>query len=204
MARRDKRLGEAMARIGPVRRAISPDVFSSVVHSIVGQQISTAAQVTVWNRLTARFGAINASVIHAAGVEDLQSTGLSYRKVEYIKSFAQQVYEGEFDVESLRAASDEEVIARLSSLRGIGVWTAEMLMTFCLCRPDVLSYGDLAILRGLRMLYRHRDIDRVRFERYRKRYSPCATVAALYLWAIAGGALPELIDPAAAGKTERK
>jgi DNA-3-methyladenine glycosylase II len=72
-----------------------------------------------------------------------------------------------------------------------------MLLIFCLQRPDVMSFGDLAIRRGLRMLYRHRAIDRRLFDKYARRYSPCGTVASLYLWAIAGGAIPELRDHAA-------
>ena len=72
-----------------------------------------------------------------------------------------------------------------------------MILTFCMQRPNVVSFGDLAIQRGMRMLYRHRRIDRAKFERYRKRYSPYGTVASLYLWAIAGGAIPGLTDPAA-------
>ena len=72
-----------------------------------------------------------------------------------------------------------------------------MLMLFSLQRPDILSWGDLAIQRGLRMLYRHKEMPRERFERCRRRYSPYGSVASLYLWAIAGGALPELTDPAA-------
>ena len=74
-------------------------------------------------------------------------------------------------------------------------------MTFSMQRPDVISYGDFGIRRGLRMLYRHREITPERFARYRKRYSPYATVASLYLWAIAGGAIPELKDN---GEKEKK
>ena len=85
---------------------------------------------------------------------------------------------------------------QLARLPGVGVWTAEMLMTFSLQRPDVISYGDLAIQRGLRMLYRHRRVDRKLFDKYRRRYAPHATVASLYLWAVAGGAVPGLTDPA--------
>lgn len=84
----------------------------------------------------------------------------------------------------------------LSALDGIGVWTAEMLMTFSMQRPDIISFGDLAIHRGLRMLYHHRKITRDLFDKYKRRYSPYATVASLYLWAIAGGAIPELRDRA--------
>lgn len=196
LKRRDKRLGEVIDRIGKIRRGTDPDLFSSVVHHIVGQQISTAAQATVWARMTALLGAVTAETVRTAGLEELQSCGITFKKAAYIKEFAAKVACGDFDVDALRTQSDAEVVARLSALRGVGVWTAEMLMTFCLQRPDVVSFGDLAIQRGMRMLYHHRRIDRVRFERYRHRYSPYGTVAGLYLWAVAGGAVPELKDPA--------
>ncbi len=72
-----------------------------------------------------------------------------------------------------------------------------MLMLFSMQRADVLSFGDLAIQKGMRMLYRHREITKERFERYRKRYSPYGSVASIYLWEIAGGAIDGLTDPAA-------
>lgn len=120
---------------------------------------------------------------------------MTFKKADYILDFAEKVQGRTFDIEGLDRLTDTEVIKELSALKGIGVWTAEMIMTFCMQRPDVVSFGDLAIHRGMRMLYRHRKIDRAKFERYRKRYSPYGTVASLYLWAIAGGAIPELTDP---------
>ena len=123
--------------------------------------------------------------------------GTTWRKVDYILDFARKVDSGRFDVEAVRAMTDEDAVAALCSLKGIGTWTAEMILLFCLQRPDVLSYGDLAIQRGIRMLYRHKELPRERFERYRRRYSPYGSTASLYLWAIAGGAIPELTDPAA-------
>ena len=100
----------------------------------------------------------------------------------------------EFDIDRIEGLSDDEVIGELVKLKGVGVWTAEMLLLFCLERPDVLSYDDLAIQRGLRMVYHHRKIDRKLFEKYRRRFSPYGSVASLYLWAAAGGAVPELKD----------
>ncbi len=82
--------------------------------------------------------------------------------------------------------ADEEIIDVLSSLRGIGVWTAEMLLLFSLCRPDVVSWGDQAIRRGMMNLYGLKTLSREQFERYRRRYSPYGSVASLYLWAISG------------------
>lgn len=86
--------------------------------------------------------------------------------------FAQKVQNGEFDPEGIREKTDEEAIRELSALQGIGVWTAEMILLFCMQRPDVLSYSDLAIQRGLRMVYHHRKITRPLFEKYRRRFSP--------------------------------
>lgn len=99
--------------------------------------------------------------------------------------------------------SDEQAIQELAALKGIGVWTAEMILLFCLQRPDIFSYGDLAILRGLRMVYHHRKIDKKLFEKYRRKFSPYCSVASLYLWAVAGGAIPELKDYAPKNKESK-
>ena len=190
-------MAEVIDRIGHVERKVDTDLFSAVVHHIVGQQISTKAQETIWQRMLSALGEVNAETVLAAGVSKLQSLGMTFRKAGYITDFAEKVHTGAFDLEGIWQKSDEEAIRELSSLKGIGVWTAEMLLLFCLQRPNVFSYGDLAILRGMRMVYRHKEIDRARFERYRKRFSPYCSIASLYFWAVSGGALPELTDPAA-------
>ena len=105
-----------------------------------------------------------------------------------------RVHPGAFDLNAVERMNDEDAIRALSSLKGIGVWTAEMILLFCMQRPDIFSYDDLAIRRGLRMVYHHREIDRARFEKYRRRFSPYGSVASLYLWAVAGGAIPEMQD----------
>ena len=192
---RDRRLGDAIDKIGHINRAVDSDLFSSVVHHIIGQQISTTAQATLWKRLNEHLGSVTADAILSLGREELQAVGMTFKKADYILDFAEKVQSSIFDIKGLDKLTDEEVIKELSALKGIGVWTAEMIMTFCMQRPNVVSFGDLAIHRGMRMLYRHRKIDKAKFERYRKRYSPYGTVASLYLWAIAGGAIPELNDP---------
>ncbi len=197
LSRKDKRLASAMERIGPIQREVRPDLFDALMHSIVGQQIATKAQQTVWARLVLALGEVTPETIEGAETATLQGVGLSFRKVAYMKAAARKVLLGELDVEALRLMDDASLCATLCALDGVGVWTAEMLMLFSLQRPDVLSFGDLAILRGLRMLYRHREVSRDRFEIYRWRYSPYGSAASLYLWAIAGGALPDLSDPAA-------
>ncbi|MDO5116610.1 MAG: DNA-3-methyladenine glycosylase 2 family protein [Synergistaceae bacterium] len=197
LMKKDKKLGAAIRRIGHISRPVDSDLFSSVVRHIVAQQISAAAQETVWNRLLKAVGTVDAECLSLLGREKLQSIGITFKKADYILDFAQRVRNGAFDIDSLANMPDELAIKELSNLNGVGVWTAEMILIFCMRRPDIVSFGDLAVLRGMRMLYRRRQIDRPAFERYRKRYSPHGTVASLYLWAIAGGALPELTDPAA-------
>ena len=194
LKKKDKRMAEVIERIGHVERTVDTDLFSAVVHHIVGQQISTKAQETIWQRMLSALGAVNAETVLAAGVPKLQSLGMTFRKAEYITDFAEKVHTGVFDLEGIWRKSDDEAIRELSSLKGIGVWTAEMILLFCMQRPDVLSCDDLAIQRGLRMVYHHRKIDRRLFEKYRRRFSPYGSVASLYLWAVSGGAIPELRD----------
>ena len=86
------------------------------------------------------------------------------------------------DPDGLRELPDDEVIARLVALNGVGIWTAEMILIFSMERPDVVSWGDLAIRRGMMKLYGIGTLDRAAFDRYRKRYSPYGSVASLYLW----------------------
>jgi DNA-3-methyladenine glycosylase II len=190
----DAILGDAIDKIGHIERAIDTDLFSSVIHHIIGQQISTAAQKTIWERIKGKFGGITVDVINDASIDEIQAAGTTFRKAEYIKDFANKVKAGEFVLDGINDKTDREIIDQLSAVKGIGVWTAEMIMIFCLQRPDILSYNDLAIHRGLRMLYHHRNIDKKNFEKYRLRFSPYATVASLYLWAIAGGAVDGMKD----------
>lgn len=194
LKKKDKRLAKIIEQIGYIKRSTEADLFSSVVHHIIGQQISTKAQHTIWRRLEDNLGTVTAKTILAAGVPLLKSFGMTYKKAEYITDFASKVDQKQFIIEAIKDMSDQEAIEALVQLKGIGKWTAEMLLLFCLQRQNVFSYGDLAILRGIRMVYHHKEINKTRFERYRKRFSPYCSVASLYFWAVAGGAIPELKD----------
>lgn len=191
---KDKKLSEVIDQIGMIEREVDTDLFSAVVHHIIGQQISTKAQTTIWQRMKETLGEVNAETILSADISKLQSLGMTFRKAEYITDFARKVHEGVFDLETVAQMSDEAAIKELASLKGIGVWTAEMILLFCLQRPDIFSYDDLAIQRGLRMVYHHRKIDRKLFEKYRRRFSPYCSVASLYLWVVAGGAISGMRD----------
>ena len=191
---KDKRLSEVIDRVGHIDREVDPDLFVAVVHHIVGQQISTKAQATIWQRMCDGLGEINAETVLAAGEERLQSFGISFRKASYIMAFAHQVQSDEFDLDAVWHQPDDEAIRSLCRVKGIGVWTAEMILLFCMQRMDVFSFDDLAIQRGLRMVYHHKIISREQFERYRRRFSPYGSVASLYLWAVSGGAIPDMRD----------
>ena len=194
LSARDPRMAEVIRAVGHVRREVHPDLFAALANCIVGQQISTKAQTTIWNRMVEAFGAVTPETMAACSDEELQRVGISFRKAGYIKGAAERVLSGDVDLEGLRDLSDDEVRRALSSLPGVGVWTAEMLMTFSMQRPNILSWGDLAIQRGLRMVYHHRHITPALFAKYYRRYTPYATVASLYLWEVAGGAVPGLRD----------
>lgn len=194
LAKRDKRLGEVIGRIGHIERTVEPDLFVSLMNSIVGQQISTKAFHTVWERVTGMLGEVTPEAVAACDKDVLQGMGLSYRKVDYMQSSAQMILNREMDLDSLIDKDDSEVKRELCALKGVGEWTAEMLMLFSMQRQDILSYQDFGIQKGLRMIYHHKEISRERFERYRRRYSPYGSVASLYLWAVAGGAIEGMED----------
>lgn len=210
LKRKDKKMAWAIEQLGHIERNLDANLFAAVVRHIVGQQISSKAQATVWARLEEQLAPLSPATVDHTTAEKLQSMGMSLRKAEYIKDFAQKVVSGDFDLQAVAQMTDEEAIMALSSLKGIGRWTAEMILLFCLQRPDILSFDDLAIQRGLRMLYHHRKITRELFKKYQKRYRPYGSTAALYLWAIAGGAIEGMKDyaprkkAAVAKKTAKK
>lgn len=197
---KDKKLAEVIEKVGLIERETDPELFSALVHHIVGQQISTKAQATIWERIKNSFGSVTPERVLNASVDEIRSFGISLRKVEYIKDFAEKVHTGEFDIEAAEKMEDDELIKYLTTLKGVGVWTAEMILLFCLQRPNVFSFDDLAIQRGLRMVYHHRKIDRKLFEKYRRRFTPYCSVASLYLWAVSNGAIPEMRDYAPKNK----
>jgi DNA-3-methyladenine glycosylase II len=182
LKKRDKALGAAIERIGKVEFEVVPDLFAGLVKSIITQQISTKAALSIWKRMLGYFGEIKPETILCATTEDIQKCGLSMRKAVSIKDIARAQMQGDLNLSELRELPDEEVIRRLSSLSGIGVWTAEMLLIFSMERPDVVSWGDLGIRQGMMRLYGLQTLTREQFDEYRKRYSPYGSVASLYLW----------------------
>lgn len=197
LAARDRTLGRLMELVGPLGREGLPDPFMALIHAIAGQQISGAAHASVWRRLLAAFPRFTPEALAAASAEEVRACGLSSRKAASMREIARRAASGELDVAGLAGLDDEALCAALCELPGVGRWTAEMVMIFSLGRRDVLSLGDFGIRKGLRMLYKKRELPPAFLARVRKRYSPCASVASLYLWALAGGAGgPDYTDPA--------
>jgi DNA-3-methyladenine glycosylase II len=184
LTRRDKKLGAAIDRIGMIEREVTPDLFTALIKSIVAQQISSKAAQTVCGRLYDLLDEVTPSRVAAMDPQMIQKCGMTMKKAGYIKGVAEAALSGEIDLRSLHALPDDEVIKKLSSLNGIGVWTAEMMLIFSLGRPDVVSWGDLAIRRGMMSLYGLSKLTKDRFARYCGRYSPYGSAASLYLWAL--------------------
>ncbi len=190
LTQKDPVLGKAIQTIGMIRRPMTPDLFEALVSSIVSQQIAKKAYFTVWSRINELTGTITPEIIAGLDREVLKGCGLSYKKTDWIQTAAQMVKSGEISLEALPAMTDEEVTKTLVKLPGIGVWTAEMLMIFALGRPDILSYGDLAIRRGIMSLYGLTELPKSEFEVIRKRLSPYNSIASLYFWELSHEAKP--------------
>ena len=182
LCQKDEKMARLIEKAGHIHRDCETDLYASLIDSIVGQQISTAAHNTIRNRINEKFGILTPEKVMATPDEELKSVGISYRKVGYIKDFSSKVINGEIDIEALYTMSDEDAVKELVKVKGVGVWTAEMMLTFCLQRPDVLSYGDLAIRRGIMKLYGLEELSVEDFHRLTDKFSPYRTVAALYFW----------------------
>ncbi|MFA5712969.1 MAG: DNA-3-methyladenine glycosylase 2 family protein [Bacteroidales bacterium] len=185
LQRVDPLLGAVIKDIGAIKREVNPNLFEALLHTITGQQISTKAHITVWKRMVEGIGEITPHSIVETPLERLQQFGISFRKGEYIKLAAQKVYSKELDLETLTSLPDNEVIDTLTKVKGIGPWSAEMLLLFSMERPNILSWGDLAIHRGMQRLYSLPEIGREQFNRYHSLYTPYASVASLYIWEVA-------------------
>jgi DNA-3-methyladenine glycosylase II len=182
----DKTMEVLIEKLGHIERPVEPDLFGALVSSIISQQISTRAAETIKGRLLELIGQISSDSILGITIEELRACGLSGRKAEYIKNAALEIEEGSLDLNALKEMSDDEVISVLTSIKGIGIWTAEMLLIFSLQRRDVLSYLDLGIRRGIMRAYGFDELSREEFEKIRVKMSPYGSVASLYFWKLAG------------------
>ena len=180
----DPTLGSAMTRMGRAERVIIPDLFTALVYAIVGQLISVKAAHTIWERMQERIGEISPNNMAAFTADDIQQCGMTMKKAVTIQNISQTISQGELNLQKLYDLPDEAVIQKLIMLKGIGKWTAEMVLIHSMERRDVVSWGDIAIRRGMMKLYGLPAITKEQFEQYRLRYSPLGSIASIYLWAI--------------------
>ena len=159
------------------------DPFHTLARAIVGQQISVKAAQSVWNRFSDLVSVVSPEEVLGAKTKDLRACGLSGRKAEYISDLARRFADGLVQVHRWPGMSDEEVIADLVQVRGIGRWTAEMFLMFNLLRPDVFPLGDLGLRKGLELAYHGgRKVALKTLQRRGETLRPWRSLATWYLW----------------------
>jgi DNA-3-methyladenine glycosylase II len=168
------------------RRGRRPtDAYGALLRAIVGQQLSTKAARTIYERLTGLFGGRTPTPreLLDGDPELLRTAGLSRAKVAYLRDLAEKVEDGDLELERLAELPDEEVASQLIEVKGLGRWTVDMFLIFHLGRPDVLPVGDLGIRRATQLAYGLDELpDAATLERIAEPWRPHRSLASLYLW----------------------
>src|SRR3954464_4713115 len=183
LARRDPVMGGIMRAHPKIFLARRGEPFLTLARAIVGQQISVKAAQSVWDRLALCVGEVTPQGVLAKPRPQLRACGLSDRKTEYIADLAQHFADGAIHVHRWSQMSDEDIIAELVDVRGIGRWTAEMFLMFNLLRPDVFPLDDLGLQKGISVSYfKGRKVSLKRMKALGETWRPWRSVATWYLW----------------------
>jgi DNA-3-methyladenine glycosylase II len=171
-------------RVGPCRMQFSAAEFASLAEAIVYQQLNGKAAVTIFNRFAALAGdPLTPKGILKLSDAQLRSVGLSKQKSSYVKDLAEKTAAGLLDFTRLQELGDEDVIAHLTQVKGIGVWTAHMFLMFSLRRPDILPVGDYGVQMAMKKHYKKRKLPKAKeMEKIAKAWAPYRSVACWYLW----------------------
>jgi DNA-3-methyladenine glycosylase II len=180
----DPRWAAIIDEVGPCKIPLRPDRFGTLVRAIIGQQISTKAAASIDVRVRELAGEPHTpGALLLAGEAGLRSCGLSGVKARYVLNLAQAVHDGSVPLDEVHSWEDEAIVAALTSVKGIGPWTAEMFLIFALGRPDVLSPGDLGIRAGLKSFHELEELPNPKVCReLTESCRPYRTVAMWYLW----------------------
>jgi DNA-3-methyladenine glycosylase II len=180
----DLLLASIIERVGPCKMTYREPTFEALARAIVFQQLSTKAASTILARFQAAAGGVlSPESIQQLTVAEMRQAGLSKQKIGYIRDLAEHAISGKVDFAKLPTMSDEEVIAALTDIKGIGVWTAHMFLMFALRRPNVLPVGDLGIRMAIQKLYKKRKMPLARdIEKLARGWHPYCSVASWYLW----------------------
>ncbi len=185
LARRDPRLGAVIRRVGPCDMRPRGDPYASLHRAILYQQLAGAAAATIERRVKALFGGRTPRPAAFLAAEDdtLRAAGLSRQKLAALRDLARAFHAGELDARRLRRLDDDGVVEAVTRVRGVGEWTAHMLLMNSLGRPDVLPVGDYGIRKGVQSLYRLRVLpDRERLTALAEPWRPWRSVASWYVW----------------------
>jgi len=171
--------------------------FSGLVRTLVSQQVSTRSAAAIWRRLKTGLDEVTADKALGVGMEGLKGFGLSRPKARYILAIAEAERDGAIDFQSLSTLDDDAAIKALSSLTGVGRWTAEVYLSFCERRPDFFPAGDVALQEGMRLADRaERRLTETKLYARAEAWRPHRGVAAHLLWAYYGEIRRGEIDPA--------
>ena len=158
------------------------NMFYTLIRSIVGQQISVRAADTIWDKIVNEAKEIRPEIIYSMDENTMRDCGLSKRKVEYMKAVSEKWLNG-YDKINWHELSDEAVTEKLVEIRGIGKWTAEMILIFTLMRPDIFPIGDIGAIRALEKIYnKGQKMNKEQIEEIVKKWKPWRTIATWYLW----------------------
>ena len=183
LRRTDPVMGDIIGRHPRVHMVARGDAFLTLARAIAGQQISVKAAQSVWNRVVTLVVEMTPERVLAQQRPSLRACGLSDRKVEYIADLARHFADGTVHVARWPQMEDEDVIAELVQVRGIGRWTAEMFLMFNLLRPNVLPLDDLGLQKAMRVSYfRGRKVSVARMRKLGETWQPYRSVATWYLW----------------------
>lgn len=185
VARRDRIMAKLMHRTGPFRLPKpTADHFAALAESILYQQLAGAAAAAIHSRFLALFnGALSPQAVLALRPQKLRAVGLSRNKVASIRDLAAKVADGTVPLDHIARLSDEEIITRLSVVRGIGPWTAKMFLMFQLRRLDVWPVEDYGVRKGYSLAYGlHKLLTPKQLDAKGERFRPYRTVAAWYCW----------------------
>ena len=183
LARKDRVMKRLIPQFGDACLQSRGDAFTTLARSIVGQQISVKAAQTVWDRFAKLPRRMSAGNVLKLKVDDMQQAGLSARKIEYLVDLALHFDSGAIHANAWGAMADEEIIAELVGIRGIGRWTAEMFLIFHLMRPNVLPLDDVGLLSGISRNYFSGDpVSRSDAREVAAAWDPYCSVATWYIW----------------------
>lgn len=189
LMRRDPVLAPIIRKYGAcgIKTGREGDIFCGLVEAIVSQQLSTRAAATIYGRLRALMpagGPPTPEALMPLSDEALRGVGLSRQKTAYMRDLSQKVMDGSVKTDALATMTDEEIVAELTRIKGIGRWTVEMILIFRLARPDIFPVGDLGIVKAIQKAYGLRKTpDAKRMQKIAEPWRPYRSVASWYLWA---------------------